>query len=119
MMAIENSSQINGVVARQLRKGLDLGLREFWGNVAISYSAGSSYETGRNNIPEPVKRLLFLEYVLHIPTDMTASDAAEGFDLDALEVRRKAREKLARVSALNKQAAGLLQQSLQEMKEPV
>ena len=72
---IKTASDITGAVAREIRQGLKMPQRQFWGGISVSAAAGCAYENGHAPVPGTVQRLLFLHYVLSIPTDMEASDA--------------------------------------------
>lgn len=53
-----------------MRNGQQLSLKDFWGKVGYTISRGSAYETGRTELPEHARRLIYLEYVAGIPTDI-------------------------------------------------
>lgn len=54
----------------ELRTAKGLSQKAFWGAIGYSTTRGCSYETGRTPIPEHVRRLVYLEHVLGIPTDI-------------------------------------------------
>lgn len=53
-----------------MRHSQQLSLKDFWGSIGYSTSRGSAYETGRTELPEHARRLVYLEYVAGIPTDI-------------------------------------------------
>lgn len=56
---------------RAFRRKLGLSQQVFWNRIGLTQSAGSRYENDRR-LPEPVKRLLVLEYVRGVPTQLAA-----------------------------------------------
>ena len=71
-MTINEQADITGQTAKTLRKSLGMQQKDFWGAVCVSGASGSNYETLRTpEIPEPVKRLIFLHYVCGVPTDQS------------------------------------------------
>lgn len=73
-MDIKNESELNGVAVRAIRQGLRLSQKKFWGAVCVLGSRGCAYETGSTDLPAPVRRLVFLHYVLGIPTDISSTE---------------------------------------------
>ena len=47
---------------REIRLRLSLNQQEFWGQIGVTQSGGSRYESGRN-MPKPVRELLRLVHV--------------------------------------------------------
>jgi len=47
---------------REIRLRLNLNQQEFWGQIGVTQSGGSRYESGRN-MPKPVRELLRLVHV--------------------------------------------------------
>ena len=47
---------------RDIRKKLGLNQQEFWGQIGVTQSGGSRYESGRN-MPKPVRELLRLVHI--------------------------------------------------------
>lgn len=76
-MKITNESEINGLSAKKLREDMKLTQAEFWGAVCVSNARGCAYETGRTEVPAPIKRLLFLHYVLGVPADTSSKEMQE------------------------------------------
>lgn len=59
---------------RKMRTDLGLSQRAFWERVGCTVTTGCGYETGRTRIPEPVRRLIYLQYSLGIPTDIDSKE---------------------------------------------
>lgn len=68
-MKLKNIEQVEPDFLKELRESMDLSLDKFWGAVGCARSRGLRYESGQHEIPEVVKRLVFLQYGLGIPTD--------------------------------------------------
>ncbi len=51
---------------RDIRKKLGLNQMEFWSEIGVTQSGGSRYESGRS-MSKPVRELLRLVYVEHVP----------------------------------------------------
>lgn len=68
----------------ELRTAKGLSQKAFWGAIGYSTTCGCSYETGRTPIPEHVRRIVYLEYVLGIPTNIDSEE------FRAFELRMKA-----------------------------
>ena len=75
-MEIKKTAEICGGTLRKLRESRGERLEDFWGAVGYSTSRGSAYETG-SPIPEHVRRLIFLHYVVGIPTDLQGSEVID------------------------------------------
>lgn len=88
----------------ELRTAKGLSQKAFWGAIGYSTTRGCSYETGRTPIPEHVRRLVYLEHVLGVPTNIDSEE------FQAFESRLKA-EKPLKVAAVAKQ----LTQALKEL----
>lgn len=58
----------------ELRTAKGLSQKAFWGAIGYSTTRGCSYETGRTPIPEHVRRLVYLEHVLGVPTDIDSEE---------------------------------------------
>lgn len=106
-MEIKNPHEISGEALRALRTARNERLEDFWGAVGYSTSRGSAYETG-SPIPEHVRRLIFLHYVVGIPTDLQGSKV---IDL-ATAVENGSARQLDEVRALIEQQQELLVRSL-------
>lgn len=61
-MKSKTDADMNGAYARALRTKLKSSQAAFWGDVCVSQSAGSEYESGKK-IPPTVRKLLFLKHV--------------------------------------------------------
>lgn len=68
---------------RDLRKKLGINQIDFWSKIGVTQSGGSRYESGRS-MPKPVRELLRLVYVKHVPLA-----AADGTDLRIAELLRQ------------------------------
>lgn len=73
-MELDNIEQLTAEFIEKYRTELGLSLDRFWGAVGISAPRGYRYETEANNLPDTVKRLLFLQYGVGIPTDCQSED---------------------------------------------
>ena len=51
---------------RDIRKKLSLNQSDFWSKIGITQSGGSRYESGRS-MSKPVRELLRLVYLEHVP----------------------------------------------------
>lgn len=76
-MAIQSESDFNALSVKQLRTELKLTQASFWSAVCVPGSRGCAYETGRTPIPAEVRRLLYLQYVVGLPTDITSKEIKE------------------------------------------
>lgn len=76
-MAIESESEFNALSVKKLRTELNLTQRKFWEAVCVPNTRGCAYETGRTPIPAEVRRLLYLQYVIGLPTDITSKEIKE------------------------------------------
>lgn len=89
----------------ELRTAKGLSQKAFWGAIGYSTTRGCSYETGRTPIPEHVRRLVYLEHVLGVPTDIDS----EKFQLFEMHLKSN-----NTVSAIAARAA--LENALKEFK---
>jgi len=69
-----NPVVITGDSVRKMRQDLSLSQRAFWERIGCTVPTGCAYETGRSRIPEPVRRLIYLQYVVGIPTDIDSKE---------------------------------------------
>lgn len=60
-----------------IRERSGLTARAFWARLGYSLDRGYAYEAGRGRIPEHVRRLVYIEYELGIPTDPNSDDGKE------------------------------------------
>ncbi|AEY69633.1 putative WHTH_GntR-like protein [Erwinia phage PEp14] len=72
-MELKSPNEINGSAIRAFRMARNERLEDFWGAVGYSTSRGSRYETG-DTLPEHVRRLVYLHYVVGIPTNMQGAE---------------------------------------------
>ena len=75
-MEIENENALTGSVVRALREKLDMNQGEFWRSVAASGPSGCRYESGED-IPRAIRRLIYLTYIAHLPTDTSTTEDAQ------------------------------------------
>lgn len=68
---------------RDLRKKLGLNQMDFWSQIGVTQSGGSRYESGRS-MPRPVRELLRLVYIKHVPLA-----SADGEDMKVAELLRQ------------------------------
>ena len=73
-MKIQNIGQVEPDFLKDLRESMGLSLDKFWGAVGCARERGFRYESGKHEIPEIVKRLVFLQYGLGIPTDCQSDE---------------------------------------------
>lgn len=108
-MPIQNEGDFNALNVRELRSQLKLTQRKFWEAVCVPNSRGCAYETGRTPIPAEVKRLLYLQYVIGLPTDITSKEIQE---LAAIASPARRAQRQANLAAdFIDQAAVLLKQA--------
>lgn len=116
-MEIKNESEINGVWALGHREQLNMKQAEFWRPVCVSGSRGCAYETGKTPIPAAIRRLLYLHYVLGIPTDISGREIKELAKV-AAPARRARRQMDAAVKQIDEGIAQL-NQAKEIMNAPV
>ena len=68
---------------RDIRKKLGLNQFDFWSKIGVTQSGGSRYESGRS-MSKPVRELLRLVYLAHVPLA-----TANGADLRIAELLRE------------------------------
>ncbi|ARV77140.1 putative transcriptional regulator [Pseudomonas phage Skulduggery] len=77
-MTSTTERDINGLAVRKLRAESGLSQAKFWGAIGISLARGNRYETGKAAvIPADVQRLVFLHYVIGIPTNAPPAELHE------------------------------------------
>lgn len=69
-MQDENTTRLTPAAIRQMREGRGMTLKQFWEPVGYTQSRGCAYETDRTDLPEHARRLIYLEYIAGIPTDI-------------------------------------------------
>lgn len=99
-------SALTGKSLREMRTDRGMLLKDFWGNIGYSVSRGHAYETGRSKIPEHVRRLVHLQYVLGIPTN---PDSDEGNALTAA-LKQQHQIRLNNTVQLIEQGLGMIKQ---------
>lgn len=75
-MEIATENDITSETAKWLRERAGLTQADFWRSVASNPASGCRYEQG-DEIPRPLKRLIFLTYAADLPTDTSDRDGAE------------------------------------------
>lgn len=74
-MSIETEDDVQPLAVQRLRNSLNLTQAIFWQAVGVTLQQGHRYENGlTKDIPRLVRRMVFLHYVIGIPTD---ADPAE------------------------------------------
>ena len=68
-MRLDSIDQVEPDFIKDYRKSLGMPKCRFWGAIGCSETRGLRYESGASKLPETVKRLLFLQYGVGIPTD--------------------------------------------------
>ena len=77
-MNIETEKDIRASTVRKLRDGTGLSQLKFWSAIGVSLARGNRYETGKAaTIPADVQKLVFLHYVIGIPTNATPDELRE------------------------------------------
>lgn len=108
-MNIQTEQDITPEVASQLRAKSGLSQREFWEGVGSNQSSGHWFENNkRKAIPKPIRSLIFLRHVAHMPVGV--SDPAE-----AATVVRYGAEIAAKIEA--KEAEHIAAMAAQKAKE--
>ncbi len=98
---------------RQMRVERGLSLKEFWGGVGYTLSQGSSYETSKSKIPESARRLVYLQYVLGVPTDPESEEGAQF----AARLKEQHPLQVNNAVRLVEKGIGLMQETLSELKK--
>lgn len=73
-LQIESFEQITPEFLEQFRTERDLSLAVFWNAIGCSDTRGFRYEKKKTEIPEVVKRLVYLHYGVGIPTDCQSAE---------------------------------------------
>lgn len=109
-MKIEKESDINDETVKALRESLKLSQKEFWGAVCLTGARGCAYETGRTKpIPPEVRRLVYLHYIIRLPTDIDGKEMRELASI--ADPARQLRRKMALADDFVDQAKALLDQA--------
>lgn len=102
-----------GEELRQMRLARGLSLKEFWGAVGYTLSRGCSYETSKTKIPEHVRRLVWLHYVLGVPTDPESAEARQY----ALELKEQHPLRVNNAVKLVEKGINIMRDTLSELKQ--
>lgn len=89
-----------------------MSLKEFWGAVGYTLSRGCSYETSKTKIPEHARRLVYLHYVLGVPTDPESAEARQF----AVELKEKHPIRVNNAVKLVEKGIGIMKDTLLELK---
>lgn len=107
-MTIKNKP-MTGPELLAFRQSLNLSVKDFWKRLGYTPNRGWAYEAGRNRVPGHVHRLVYLEYVLGIPTDPGSEDSVKFAEIlrdnnpaRLLELRKGLRILGATISELEK-----------------
>lgn len=73
-MQLTTFDQVNPEFLEAFRNERELSLERFWSEVGCSATRGLRYETRKTEMPEVVKRLVFLHYGVGIPTDCNSDE---------------------------------------------
>lgn len=73
-MQLERFEQVRPEFVKQLREELGLSLDKFWSAIGCTDTRGFRYESGQTEMPEVIKRLVFLHYGVGIPTDCQSAE---------------------------------------------
>lgn len=73
-MQLDNIEQLTGEFIKNYRTELGLSLEQFWGAIGVSAPRGYRYESEMISVRDLIKRLLFLQYGLGIPTDCKSEE---------------------------------------------
>ena len=74
-MQLNNIEQVEPKFIKKYRdEVLKISLDQFWGAIGISAPRGYRYETEAYKMPDTVKRLIFLQHGVGIPTDCQSED---------------------------------------------
>ena len=98
---------------QRMRLERGLSVEEFWGAMGYKTSRGYHYEAGKSKIPEHVRRLVHLHYVLGVPTDPDSAEQATF--MKAIEEQQPIR--LNNVVKKLERGIGLMTDTLSELKK--
>lgn len=90
-MKIETEDDLKAITLRKLREKLGLTQPAFWSAVGVTVLRGARYENGFTKvIPRDVRRLVFLHYIIGIPTNASPEDLLKFKQLGDKNVSRRA-----------------------------
>lgn len=97
---------VERVDPREIRRRLGMNQQQFWSKIGVTQSGGSRYESGRSNMPKPVRELLRLVHVEQIDIqrikreDFEVVEYLKAEDPDQFKALRKAaKNKLKKAAA--------------------
>lgn len=76
-MAKHEAVRLTGPDLQDMRQKRGMSVKDFWDRVGYSLNRGYAYEAERSQIPEHVRRLIYIEYVLGIPTNPDSDDGRQ------------------------------------------
>lgn len=69
---MKNIEEVTGDKIKDLRKKIKMPQHQFWPAIGVSQPTGCRYESELcNQIPEPIRILLFARYVVGLPVENT------------------------------------------------
>lgn len=109
-MHITTEKELDGPAAKQLREAAGLTQKDFWTQFGVTQSGGSRYEQGQQ-IPKPLRILIFASYVAGVRLDASsATGAAELARLAKLQASQDAGDQ-ERIGAKWIEATALLKRT--------
>lgn len=66
---MQQPEDLTGPTLRKIRKERGLSQHSFWSEIGVSKQVGSNMEREYSGIPQPVRMLAYLRYVLNLPLD--------------------------------------------------
>lgn len=109
-MERKNDTIFTGGDLRKMRIKKGMPLKQFWGNLGYSITCGSRYEGGKTRIPEHVRRLVNLHYVLGIPTDPDSQE----WEAMAGEIKQNQPVRQINAIKLIEKGMGILKNAIEE-----
>lgn len=65
---IQTDKGVTGLLARKIRRDLEMPQKEFWGRIGVGHCGGARLEKQSDPLRTPERMLLFINYVLGIDT---------------------------------------------------
>lgn len=115
---ISKESEVTGPWAREYRQEKGMTQSQFWGVACVTKATACGYESGLN-IPQKVKRLVFLHHIVGIPVNGNISEmkAMSAKLRDLAKADKKARARLLRAADLLNNVGASIQDVLRELEE--
>jgi hypothetical protein len=116
-MNVKTEQDITPEVALELRNQSGLSQREFWEGVGSNQSSGHWFENNkRKSIPKPIRTLIFLRHVAHMPVSVSDEDSAAAVVKYGTEVAAKIEaERLKEAAAEAERKAKEAQQKVKKL----